>query len=109
MNEAIKALIEAGKGSVDYLAFLAIAVIGVWGLTNGLDFLQFIGVVAVLILGWLVLRYGLFRLQYKERLQNLQLKAISRGLEIFQKHATPKEIEDFSEADQAEEDENDTR
>lgn len=99
MNETLKALIDAGKGSVDFLAFMAIAALGIWGLTNGLDFLEFIGVVAILILGWLCLRYGLFKLQSWERLQKMQLEAISRGMEIFQKHATPKELEQFSEAE----------
>lgn len=93
MDEFLKSLLEAGKGRVDFLAFLAIAGLGGYLLLNGLDFLKFVGFVAIMIVAWLSMRYGLLRAQSNERLRIMREGAKFEAERQLAKHATRTEIE----------------
>lgn len=63
ISGAIKSIIDAGKGSIDFVAFALIALLAVWSLTSGLDFLPAAGIAVVLAVVWVIMRYALVALQ----------------------------------------------
>lgn len=91
MDGWIKSLIDAVKGSADLTAFTVIAVLAAWSLAHKQPFLVVMGLVAILSLAWLGMRYVLLHIRSKERLLKMRDDAkIGAGL-LINKHATGEE------------------
>lgn len=95
MDGPIKSIIDAGKGSIDFIAFALIAVLSVAGLIKGLEFLAAAGIAVVLAVVWVIMRYALLALQSHERLRRLRESATIDAQEKLAKYATKDEIADL--------------
>lgn len=95
ISGAIKSIIDAGKGSIDFIAFALIALLAVWSLTSGLDFLSAAGIAVVLAVVWVIMRYALVALQSHERLRRLRESATIDAQEKLAKYATKDELADL--------------
>jgi uncharacterized membrane protein len=95
MDGPIKAIIEAGKGSIDFIAFALIAILTFAGLIKGVEFLAAAGMAVVLAVLWVIMRYALVALQSHERLRRLKESATIDAQEKLARYATKDELEDL--------------
>lgn len=94
----IKALIAAGKGNVDFIAFAFIAVLSVLALIQGVGFWQITGLAIVFACIWVIMRYALLKLQSRERLQKLREDAMFKADETLTDNATEEELTELSDS-----------
>ena len=92
---AIKTIIDAGRGSIDFIAFALISVLAVGGLLKGLGFSYAAGIVVVLASVWVAMRYALLSLQSRERLRLIRENATIEARRKLAKHATDDEMRDL--------------
>lgn len=91
----LKSIIEAGKGSIDFIAFALIAVLAVGALLRGLAFLATAGIAVILATLWVAMRYALVALQSHERLRRIRKNATIEAQKKLADYATRDEIEDL--------------
>lgn len=91
----IKAIIDAGKGNIDFVAFALVAVLTVGGLVKGLGFLVCAGIAVVLATLWVIMRYALVSLQSHERLRTIRENATMEAQKKLAKYATDDEMKDL--------------
>ncbi|MDF3217490.1 hypothetical protein EN962_26130 [Mesorhizobium sp. M7A.F.Ca.CA.001.09.2.1] len=94
-EETLKAIVEAGKGNIDFIAFALIAVLSVGGMVEGVGLGGAAGIAVVLAAVWVLLRYALLSIQSRERLRNLQEAATIKAQKTLADHATKDEIADL--------------
>ncbi|HTV69295.1 MAG TPA: hypothetical protein VMF90_12230 [Rhizobiaceae bacterium] len=94
-GDTLKAIVEAGKGNIDFIAFALVAVLAVGALAAGAGFGASAGIAVVLSVIWVVLRYALLSIQYREKLRDLQLHATIEAQKKLQEHATPEMLRDL--------------
>lgn len=94
---AIKAVIEAGKGSVDFLAFALIAVLGAGCLIGGVSLSSVFGFMVLGAVIWVLCRYALLRIQSHERLRDLRENASLEARRQLEKHATDDDVQGYVE------------
>lgn len=95
VSDALKAVIDAGKGNGDFIAFALIAILAVAALIGGAGFAASAGIAVVLAAVWVVMRYGLVALQSHERLRALRENATIEAQKKLAEHATKDEIADL--------------
>ena len=95
MDGPLKAIIDAGKRSVDFLAFALVAMVALIALIQGVDLPSVIGLVVILIVGWIVSRYALLKIQSFERLRDLREHATVEARKTLEKFATRDDINEL--------------
>ena len=91
----IKAILDAGKGSIDFIAFALIAVLSVASLSRGVAVGDACAIAVVLAVIWVLLRYALLAIQSHERLRALRENATIEAQKRLSEHSTKEELGDL--------------